>query len=136
MSESRTISRRNLVKVGGALGAAAALSAHGVLGRVEAATPQDPLLDLIATYRAGMADYNADPHAAEDDDEYTDRRIAETWGPSYDALHDAPPARTRHGAIEALRLAHDEMRGNLSPTVEMSLVAAALAFFLSTEGGA
>lgn len=133
MSE-RSISRRDMLTAAGSLGTVAALAVPtAVVTGAEAAKP-DPLRDMIAAYRAGCAAFNADPRAGGDDDDYTDAVSGATWEPPFCALAEAPPARTLAGAIDALRLACEELDGVMTSPIIPPLVAAALAFMERAEG--
>ncbi|MFG1373392.1 hypothetical protein V5F32_14560 [Xanthobacter oligotrophicus] len=129
----RSISRRTALKATGTLGILAAAVPAAVLPRVEAAE-HDPLLHLICAYRAGMAAYEADPLAGGDDDAYTEHCAANTWEPPFWALTEPPPARTRAGAIEALRLVHEDLKQNVESPITRPLLAAALGYF-ERDGG-
>lgn len=132
MSEPRP-TRRAVLKATGTLGILAAAMPTASLPNVKAAE-RDPLLELICAYRAGMAAYEADPLAGEDDDAYTERCAAETWEPPFWALTEPPPATTRAGAIEALRLVHEDLNQNSYSPIMLPLLAAALGYF-ERDGG-
>lgn len=89
----------------------------------------DLLLELVRNYRQQMAAFNASsPNMTLEEDEAL--RDA-TWGPPYEQLCTAPPnATTLEGAVEAIRLVHDEEAncGN-QPGLTINVLAAALAFF-------
>jgi len=135
MSE-RSISRRDMLMAAGALGTVAALAAPEAIGIGAEAAEPDPLRDMIAAYRAGCVAFNADPRAGGDDDEYTAAVSAATWEPPFWALTEAPPARTWAGAVEALRLVHEEFDAVMASPIIPPLVAAALAFLKGAEGDA
>lgn len=86
----------------------------------------DPIIVAISNFKAGFADYNA--NAPQDDLEaaaYADRsyrpprRVIERW---------SQPARTRDGAIAALRLARDASNDDDHALVA-PMVGAALSYF-------
>lgn len=125
-------SRRALLKAGGSLGVLAALAAHADLMPEADAAEEDPLIGLIATYRAGMVAYNTDANAGIGDDAYDERRAAETWRPAYAVLTEAPPpALTFAGAVAAVRLVVDE--GGETSDIHIPLLEAALAYLERDE---
>ena len=94
----------------------------------------DPLLDAIAAYRKGEADYNAIK-----EDDWPARGgegevIRKSYGEPLGVLQEwSVPATTREAAIEALRFAHEENQVHYSNPTVVAMVAAALAFFESEE---
>lgn len=124
--------RRAFLTAGSALGVLAALAAPAdLMPKVEAAT-DDPLIGLIATYRAGMLAYDTDENVGTGDADYDARREAETWGPAYAALTEAPPpAVTFAGAVAAVRLVVDE--GAETCDLHIPLLEAALAYLERDE---
>ncbi len=117
------LNRRHAI-LGGLTAAAAIVAApkaHGV------EDGHDPLLEAIIAYRAGLADFNA--HWPDDDDE-SDAYAQVSYGPPFDVLQEwEGPAKTRRGALEALRLiAEENIYFSESPIVG-PLLAAALAYF-------
>lgn len=89
----------------------------------------DLLLDLVREYRHQIEVFNASPPdmSIEEDDELA----AATWQPHYERLCTAPPdATTLEGAVEAMRLVHDEQeRCGSQPDLTINVLRAALAFF-------
>lgn len=84
---------------------------------------EDPLVDAIGDFRAGMAAYSAA------DDESPEFANA-TYGAPMDVLSEwDQPARTRQGAIAALKLAKEELSDFLSNGPALPMVTAALAYF-------
>ncbi|MFG1345243.1 hypothetical protein V5F59_10145 [Xanthobacter autotrophicus DSM 431] len=123
-------SRRDVLTAGCAGAAIAALVVPVVILPKAEAAPVDPLIDLIKAYRTGLVAFDADPSVRLHDDERTGQRAMETWeGPFLTLEENAPPARTRSAAIEALRLAQDELLREGAIGIVSPLVAAALAYF-------
>lgn len=89
----------------------------------------DPLLDLVREYSHQIEVFNASPPdmTIKEDDELA----AITWLPHYERLCTAPPdATTLEGAVEAVRLVHDEQeRCGSQPGLTINVLRAALAFF-------
>jgi hypothetical protein len=87
----------------------------------------DPLLDLVQRYEAGMAAFNAAP--GEDTE-----AIEATYGPPMAEIIDhCPPATTLPGALAALRVAEAELAHTFSD-MAYPLVAAARAYLERVEG--
>lgn len=88
-----------------------------------AAEPHDPLLDAIRAYRAGMADFLA--NAPEDDGDAETAYFASVVSPPNRVLREwGEPARTRGGAIEALRFAIEEHDKGDTPVIACMVNAA------------
>jgi hypothetical protein len=93
-----------------------------------AVAEHDPLLDVINTYRKGLADFNAFAHL--DDDEATDAYAEVSYMPPMMRLMEwDEPARTKQGAIEALRFAVSETTMFEASPMVLPLLTAALAYF-------
>lgn len=94
--------------------------------------PADPLLDLISSYKAGLAAWNAIPAETvtrENEEELT----RATYGEFLDALSEAAPAATSLAGVRAaLQLAIDE--DGFCDTVAEGAVRAALAYFDGRAG--
>jgi hypothetical protein len=87
----------------------------------------DPLLDAINAYHTAMADYNAN---APDDDEGADAYADATFVPAMDVIEAwDQPARTKQGAIEALRFAISETTMFEASSMVKPVLIAALAYF-------
>ncbi|WP_051000018.1 hypothetical protein [Sinorhizobium fredii] len=110
-----TISRRTL------LGSIAVASIP-----ISSDAAHDPLVDAIAAYRAGMKDYDLNaPHDNDAADAYADI----SYRPPMLVLDEwSQPARSRQGAIEALRLLAEEP----DCTFTDSMIAAALGYLEAT----
>ncbi|WP_205935939.1 hypothetical protein [Rhizobium leguminosarum] len=122
------LTRRQLIA---ASSAAAVVGVAGIAPIAAHATvADDPMLDAIAAFRAGMADFNANaPH----DDAGAKAYSAISWKPPHAVLANwTAPASTRAGAMAALRLAVDEEDTGDSPLVG-PMIRAALAY-LEQEG--
>ncbi|MFK0688026.1 hypothetical protein ACFX5Q_07450 [Mesorhizobium sp. IMUNJ 23033] len=123
-----TITRR------AALGAIASLPAIGAAteafpstGSTAPETINDPLLDAIRAYRAGMDDYNVN---APDDSDEADAYAEISYAPSLEVLAEwEQPAKTYRGALEALRLVAEENVVSQASDINGPLLAAALAYF-------
>lgn len=89
---------------------------------------RDPILGAIQNYRDGLAAYNSKAEfASTSEDE--DALIAETYGPPMEVLDNwTAPATTFEGALEALRLARQEMHDFENSFTTKSLFAAAMAY--------
>lgn len=87
----------------------------------------DPLMDLIRDYRSSMQAYNASPADLPDKDNPT----LAAFEANYHRLCTAPPnATTLDGAVEAIRLVHDEeAHCGHRPDLTVNVLRAALAFF-------
>ncbi|MBX5175331.1 hypothetical protein HJB77_03345 [Rhizobium lentis] len=116
------LTRRQLIA---ASTAAAAVGVAGIAPIAAHAAIADPLLDAVAAFRAGMADFNANaPH----DDAGAKAYSAISWkGPHAVLTNWTAPATTRGGAMAALRLAVDEEDIGDSPLVG-PMMRAALAY--------
>ncbi|RJT36107.1 hypothetical protein D3227_20535 [Mesorhizobium waimense] len=111
-----------------ALGAIASILATAGATAPSAAIPvNDPLIDAIAAFRAGLDDY--DRNARLEDEEKLDAYAEASFGLPMTVIEEwERPATSKQGAIEALRLALDEMSSfEASPTVP-PMVGAALAY--------
>jgi hypothetical protein len=122
------MNRREVLRTlaaGSAAGALAAGAVAAVAPSAEASVA-DPLFALITEHRAQMATYNASSDlSSEEEDAFAEA----TFAPSWRALCDNPPApTTMQGALEALRLAHEEMHHSHG-SFERPLVGVALAYF-------
>ena len=88
---------------------------------------EDPLLELVRAYRAARADYRA--NAPKGDDELGDASMDERVDSHFFAIVDVKgPARTREGAMEALRLAAEEGPEASVTPITQPLMLAALAY--------
>ncbi|MBB2821309.1 UNVERIFIED_ORG: hypothetical protein GGD59_004581 [Rhizobium esperanzae] len=120
------LTRRQLI----AASAAVAVGVAAVAPVAAHAAAADPLLDAVAAFRSGMADYNAN---APQDDAGANAYCLISWMPPHAVLANwTAPATTRAGAMAALRLAVDEDEVGDSPLVG-PMMRAALAF-LEQEG--
>lgn len=96
-----------------------------ICGRVPAGNQTDPIIAAIAAYRDGMRRFNETPFS----DDESDKMIEVTYGPPMRTLMEwQEPARSQRGAIEALRMAKDEMSHHADSDVAAAMVAAALAY--------
>lgn len=124
--------RRALLTAGGALGVLAALAAPAdLLPKAEAAGigQAGPLVDLIRAYRAGVSAFETDPCTRSLDNGLIAQRSRETWErPFHELKAAAPPARTREEAIEAIRLAQDELADEGWSGIVVPLLDSALAY--------
>ncbi|ACE89498.1 hypothetical protein RHECIAT_CH0000505 [Rhizobium etli CIAT 652] len=120
------LTRRQLI----AASAAVAVGVTAVAPIAAHAAAADPLLDAVAAFRSGMADYNAN---APQDDAGANAYSLISWMPPHAVLANwTAPAATRAGAMAALRLAVDEEETGDSPLVG-PMMRAALAY-LEQEG--
>ncbi|TBD15701.1 hypothetical protein ELH24_09240 [Rhizobium ruizarguesonis] len=118
LTRRQLISTSSAVAVAGVAGIAP-IAAH-------AAVADDPLLDAVNAYRAGLADYN--DNAPMDTDAAADAYAQISWMPPFKALESwTTPATTREGAMAALRLAVDEDENGESPLIG-TMMRAALAY--------
>lgn len=91
----------------------------------------DPIVNAVAAYRAGLADFNAN---APEDDNGANAYAEVSWKPPMDALvRWQHPADTRAGAIVALKFALSEMEEFEDPRTAPPMIRAALAY-LDQEG--
>ncbi|MBB2832301.1 UNVERIFIED_ORG: hypothetical protein GGD51_002430 [Rhizobium esperanzae] len=121
------LTRRQLIA---ASAAAAAVGVVAVAPIASHAAAADPLLDAVAAFRSGMADYIAN---APQDDAGANAYCLISWMPPHAVLANwTAPATTRAGAMAALRLAVDEDEVGDSPLVG-PMMRAALAY-LDQEG--
>ncbi|MER8431371.1 hypothetical protein [Mesorhizobium caraganae] len=89
-------------------------------------TINDPLLDAIWAYRAGMADFNLKAPA----DDVANAYAEISYVPAMNALEEwEQPAKTHRGALEALRLIAEETGLYEASPLVSPLLAAALAYF-------
>lgn len=122
------ISRRSILG-GLAASAVPVVTTHANAGL----SVNDPLLDAISAYRAGMAAYSAREEFSTFEEE--DAAIAETYGPPFKVLDDwDQPAQSLSAVREALRLVVDEQL--LASGMSEGLVIAALAYLDQTGGEA
>ncbi|RUM18729.1 hypothetical protein EFD56_14870 [Rhizobium phaseoli] len=120
------LTRRQLI----AASAAVAVGVAAIAPIAAHAAAADPLLDAVAAFRSGMADYNAN---APQDDPGANAYSLISWMPPHAVLANwTAPATTRDGAMAALRLAVDEEETGDSPLVG-PMMRAALAY-LEQEG--
>jgi hypothetical protein len=95
-----------------------------------AITAHDPLIDMLEAYREGMTAFSA---LKEDDWPLhggEDAVIQKTYGAPLNALNEwDQPARTREGAIAALRFIAEETRNFWSSEGVPAMAMAALAYF-------
>ena len=94
----------------------------------------DPIVDAVAAYREGLVEFNAFSRREDVTDDDRDAYVQLSYGPPMTALKGwAASAVPLLGAIEAVRLLRDELieesRPDGTPTLEKSLLDAALAFF-------
>ncbi|PWI54797.1 hypothetical protein B5K03_08740 [Rhizobium phaseoli] len=121
------LTRRHLIAASAAVAAVGVTAIAPIAAHAVAA---DPLLDAVAAFRSGMADYNAN---APQDDAGANAYCLISWMPPHAVLANwTAPATTRAGAMAALRLAVDEEETGDSPLVG-PMMRAALAF-LEQEG--
>ncbi|ACB96743.1 hypothetical protein [Beijerinckia indica] len=114
-------------------GASLAYAAASVV-KAHAEPVHDPLLETIRAYEAGAAAFNAIPIGALNF-ENEDQLIDDTFGRHQDRLFAwKTPARTREGAMAALRLAKKEMED--TSELGYPLLLAALAYFEAEEAEA
>ncbi len=105
---------------------------HGVYTVLDipgvASAPQDPLLDAIKAYRAGLVEFNRLAEADKDDKRWKEHGAA-TYEPWQAVLDEwSEPARSCEGAIEALRAAISEQDGVCGTPAAEKLINAALAY--------
>lgn len=94
----------------------------------------DPLKDLVIMYRRGVDAFNAAHPAG---DEKVEAMAEATFEPAFRVLMAwTPPARTRSGAMAALREAYRDLQDQSDDGFATRLIAAALAFFESEHGEA
>lgn len=94
----------------------------------------DPLEDLIVIYRRGVDAFNA---AHPVGDEEAEAMAEATFEPAFRVLMAwTQPARTRVGAMAALREAYSDLREQAGDDLATRLIAAALAFFEREHGEA
>lgn len=122
-------SRRTFL--GGVAAAAIPLTA-GSVAAIQTVTPSDPaadpLLEAIKAYRSGLIDFSRRV-ANEDDDKKWSEHGAATYEPWQSVLDQwDEPARTREGAIEALRAALSEEDGVYGTDAAHCMVKAALGY--------
>lgn len=121
------LTRRQLIAASSVVAAVGVVAVAPIAAHAAAA---DPLLDAVAAFRAGMADYNAN---APQDDAGANAYSLISWKPPHAVLANwTAPATTRNGAMAALRLAVDEEETGDSPLVG-PMMRAALAY-LEQEG--
>jgi hypothetical protein len=95
----------------------------------------DPIITAVQAYRDGNAAFNAIKEAEYEAHGGEDAVIAKTYGAPMDALSDwDQPAKTRAGAIEALRLIQHENRMSSSVPFIDPLLTSALAYFEAERG--
>jgi hypothetical protein len=91
----------------------------------------DALVSAIEKYRDGLARFNETQFP----DSESGAMIGKTYGPPMEALKEwDKPAVTRKGAVEALRLAADEMEQFVGSDVARAMVEAALDYLDRKEG--
>jgi hypothetical protein len=96
----------------------------------------DPLLDTIDKYQRQIDAFNT---ASYDTDDEAFAAAEATYSPTWRILrHWFEPARSRDGAIAAIKAAHREMCGEVDDDFSIRMLAAAIAFFDAEEraGGA
>lgn len=102
-----------------------AVTAHTVAG---VAIVSDPLLDAVKAYRAGLIQFNQ-MAASDNDDKLWEKYSSETYGPWQEVLNDwDEPAKTREGAIEALRSAISDEDGVYGTPAAERMIKAALGY--------
>lgn len=118
-------SRRALLGVIASVPALSAATAAS--GCTTPETIDDPLLDAVRAFRAGMADFNVN---APDDDDEAVAYIEVSYGPPMEVLEEwEQPAKTHRGALEALRLVAEENNAYAASPLVGPLLAAAIAYF-------
>lgn len=89
----------------------------------------DPILELILGLQEKIADYNAN---APGDDDGANRYAERSYRPALAAVRRwTSPARTRRGALAALRLARDAVNDG-DQELAAAMIRAALAYFETT----
>lgn len=128
---SPTLTRHALIAGAGTVIASAALAVP-YLNAVRAdevcsLRVDDPLLDAIADYRRGLANFEALTGVS---DQERDAFADISYAPPMAILDEWDrPAATLEGAIEALRMAVDENRDSKGSDMVTSMLYAALAYF-------
>ncbi|WP_146606025.1 hypothetical protein [Mesorhizobium kowhaii] len=103
------------------------MAATAASGSTTPETIDDPLLDAVRAFRAGMADYNVN---SPDDDDEAVAYIEVSYGPPMEVLEEwEQPAKTHAGALEALRLVAEENSAYEASPLVGPLLAAAIAYF-------
>lgn len=93
----------------------------------------DPLLDIIRAYKSGLADFKA--NHPRDDDKAISAYADATYSPHLAALYRWDgPARTRDGAIAALRLSIEDAGGVAGCDGADRMVRAAIGFLEGQKG--
>lgn len=113
------MNRRTFIK--GAVIAASTPAAIGIAG-------YDPILNAIMAYRAGLVEFNRLAAGDHDDKRWSEYAEAtfEPWQTILDEWDE--PARTREGAIEALRAALSEEDGVYGSDAAERMMRAALGY--------
>ncbi|WP_074061063.1 hypothetical protein [Rhizobium etli] len=106
---------------------AAAVSGLAASTTIAQPVVTDPLIDAIAAYRSGLADFNQN---APEDDMGSNAYGEITWKPAHAVLASwTRPAISREGALEALRIAHWELDYSGDSAMIVPMMAAALSYF-------
>ena len=92
----------------------------------------DPIREAVAAYRQGLADFNAYSGGKDITDDDRDAYAAISYAPPLHVLDGwSQPATTLQGALDGIRMAHDEALEDCAPyepTMIPRLLAAALAY--------
>jgi len=118
MAKSANTTRRRLLK---------SIPVVGLAAIIPAATwdHEDPLLDAIRQYREGLRLFN-ESHFSDD---ASDAMAAQTYAAPMETLCDwSEPAESHLAAVEALRLAEEELTNFASSDMARAMVTAALGY--------
>jgi len=93
---------------------------------------QDPLIDLLAQYRHGLAEFEARARGA---DEEWEHLTEETYGPLFDELRLTPPRPTTFvGAYAGIEFVLEELFNHLDSDANEAVLRVCAAFLIEQAG--